>query len=153
MLLKFHLHLLCLIVGCIKFTAGETFYITPSPKLPCPEQHCLTLTQFLSHAKSNLSLNTTLYFLLGNHSLQSELVIRNISELHLQSFSDSPLKTATISCGFTAARLLIENVHLVHFNCLYFAGCNGNKIELIHQLIINSSIFHGGLQDTNGTAL
>lgn len=158
MLFKFSLHLLCsyLIAGCIEFTAGETFYIARSPKLPCPDsrQHCFTLTQFLSYAKtSNLSSNITLSFLPGAHSLQSELAIENINELHLQSFSDSPPKTVTISCGRTAARLLIESVRLVRISYLHFAGCNENKVELVHQLIINNSTFHGGLQDTNGTAL
>ena len=154
MLPKFSLHLLtCLLVGCIKFTAGETFYITPSPNLPCPQQHCYTLSQFISHVKSNLSSNMTLYFLPGTHHLQSELVIGNISDLQLQSFSDSPLKMVTVLCGPTA-RLLIENVHHVHVNHLYFFGCSENRIESVPQFVIINSTFHGSAQrDTNGTAL
>ena len=153
MLLKFNLHFLCMLFGCIEFAAGEAFYITPSPNLPCPQQYCYTLTQFINYAKSNLISNTTLYFLPGTHSLQSELVIGNISELQLLSVSDSSSKMVTVSCGPTA-RLLIENVHFVHINCLHFDGCSENKIESVHQFIIINSTYHGPvLQDTNGTAL
>ena len=49
--------------------------------------------------------------------------------------------------------MLIENVHLIHFSPLYFIGCGENRIESVHQLIINNSTFHSGLRDRNGTAL
>ena len=106
---------------CIVFAADETFYITITnaamSRLTATLLH--SITQFLSFAKSNLSSNTTLYFLPGAHSLQSELAVGNINELHLQSFSaDSLLKMATISCGSTA-RLLIENVYKVHVSYLH----------------------------------
>ena len=95
----------------------------------------------------------TLYFLPGTHHLQSELVIGNISDLQLQSFSDSPLKMVTVLCGPTA-RLLIENVHHVHVNHLYFSSCSENRIESVPQFVITNSTFHGSAQrDTNGTAL
>lgn len=153
MLPNFSLHLLCLFVGCIKFATGEVVYITPSQNLPCPQQQCYTLTQFISSVKNNLSSNLTLFFLPGTHSLQSELMIGNISELRLQSFSDSPSNMVTVLCGPTA-RLLIDNVYLVHVDILYFAGCSENKIDSVHQFIIYNSTFHGAvLRDTNGTAL
>ena len=151
MLCKLNLYLLCLLVGCITFTAGDTFYIIPSPRVPCPQQRCYTLTQFFGNARSNLSSNTTLNFLPGTHILQSESVIANIRELHLLSLTDSSLETATILCWPTA-RLLVENIHLVQVNRLYFTGCSENKIESVYQLIIHRSTFRG-LQSANGTAL
>ena len=148
-----HLAMLCLlpVVGCYKLTAGEAFYIIPSLSSSCPQQHCFTLEQLLSNARRYLSSNITLYFLPGTHSLQSEHVIRDISELHLLSVSDFPLEEARISCGSTAS-ILIENVHLVHMSHLHFIGCRKNKIESINQLIVNNLTFHG-LQGRDGTAL
>ena len=148
-----HLAMLCLLpmVGCYKLTAGEAFYIIPSPSSSCPQQHCFTLGQLLSNARRYLSSNITLYFLPGTHILLSEHVIRNMSELHLPSVSNLPLEAARISCGSTAS-ILIENVYLVHMSHLHFIGCRMNKIESVNQLIVNNLIFHG-LQGRNGTAL
>ena len=154
MLLKCNLLLamLYLFIGCYKQTAGEAFYIIPSPSSShCPQQHCFTLTQLLSNATRNLSSSVTLYFLPGTHSLSSEHVFGNISELHLLSLSDFPLEAARISCGPTA-RMLFENVHLVQVSHLYFVGCRENKIESVNQLIVKNSTFRG-LQGTYGTAL
>ena len=149
--LRIFFHLLCLLVGCFNFTAGKVLYITPSPRLPCPQQPCFTITQTFSNIRNIISPNITLNFLPGSHSLQSEQVIGNISELHLLTLSDFPLEGASILCGPTA-KLLIENVHLVHLSHLYFIGCGGNKIKSVHQLIINTLTFRG-LRDTNDTAL
>ena len=149
MLFTLILHLLCLLAGYFNITVGKIVHITPSPGLLCPQQNCYTLTQFL--ALSNFSSNTTLYFLPGTHSLQSEPLIRNISELNLVTLSDTASETTAILCGSTA-KLLIENVHLVRLSHLYFIGCSGIKIESVHKLIINSSNFHG-LQNTNETVL
>ena len=152
--LKLFFHLLCLLFGWFDFTASIVLYITPSPRLPCPhdQQPCFTITQFFSNIRSNIiSPNITLNFLPGSHSLQSEQVIGNISDLHLLTLSNFPLKRASILCELTA-NLLIENVHLVHLSHLYFIGCGGNKIKSVHQLIINNLKFHG-LRSTSDTAL
>ena len=148
--LKFFFHLLCLLVGYFNLTAGKELYITPSPRLPCPQQPCFTITQFFSSIENILSSKITLVFLPGSHNLQSEQVIGNINELHLLSLSDFPSERASMLCG-PAAKLLIENIHLVHLSHLDVIRCSGNKIESVQQLIINSSTFCG-LQDMNGTA-
>ena len=55
-----------------------------------------------------------------------------------------------ISCGH-AAKILIDNIHYVHFSQLIFSGCSENKIKLVHQLTVNGSTFNGQ-HKTIGTA-
>lgn len=148
---SYFLLVLFLSVGCFQLTIGEEFYITPSPSSLCPEQSCLTLSQILANTSNIFNSNTTLFFLLGTHSLHSDLVIGNIPKLKLLTLSQSYMESAKISCG-QKAKILINQVHLVYFGHLNFIGCSENKIESAHQFILNGSTFNGQ-HNTTGTAL
>ena len=143
--------LLFLFLGYVQLTNGEVYYITPSPSSPCPEQPCLTLSQILTNTSSIFNSNTTLLFLQGNHSLHSDLVIGNISQLKLLSLRQSSLESVTISCAHSA-KILIDNVDLVCFGRLSFIGCSENQIKSVHHFVVNGSKFNGQ-HNTTGTAL
>ena len=49
------------------------YYITPSLNVHCPEDPCLTLTQFAADSRISYEANLSLSFLPGNHSLDRKL--------------------------------------------------------------------------------
>ena len=142
---------LLLFIPFFELIVGEVYYITPSLSLSCPEQPCLTLSQFVTDSRNSLGSNVTLLFLPGNHDLQSELLVINITEVHMFSHSDFPKQMINISCR-QFARLLFENVYLVHMSHLSFTGCGGNEVKLVSHFILTDSSFIGQ-GNISGTAL
>ena len=144
------LSLSLIVIGCFQLlvTASDTYYITPSPSSLCPVQPCLSLSQLSVKYRQSTISNLTLIFLPGSHILQSELSIKNISELHMSSYSNF---LATISCG-RLANFSFKGVYLVHISCLKFTGCGGNKVDSVWQLAIEDSTFTGGIS-SRGAAL
>ena len=63
---------LLLVVLLLSFSSRSTqttYYVTPTPTTPCPGEPCHTLNRYVDHYFKNLSSNTTLVFLPGDHTL------------------------------------------------------------------------------------
>ena len=128
-----------------------TLFITPSSSMPCSVKPCLTLSQFAQNSSSWLSLNTTLIFLAGNHTLNTKLSISNISKLYmLTNFTFSLRGTHVISCK-PRVSFNFENITKVWIKGLKFIGCGSNTFSLIKNFTIENSTFQG--QNNSGTAL
>ena len=87
-------------IVCITASA-ETYYVNPSSSnTTCPEEGvpCYTLSQYASKPNDYFASNTSLILLPGNHSLDSELRINNITFLSvsLVSSNQSSIKIDTI---------------------------------------------------------
>ena len=59
------------------------YHITPSPDTLCPNEPCLTISEFIDQANQYIALNTTLMFLPGTHTVRSGLLVENITSLTL----------------------------------------------------------------------
>ena len=70
------------VYGSSKNTSG-TCHITPSPETPCPNEPCLTISEFIDQADQYIALNTTLMFLPGTHTVRSGLLVEGIDSLTL----------------------------------------------------------------------
>ena len=132
----------------LSFITCEVFYIMPSTTYPCPQdpQIYFTLKQFTDNIYSNTYANMTLIFLPGNHTLDSDLNVMNLSEFSM--YSD--VNIAWISCkrnGF----LTFINVKTVQIRNLAFLGCGENILHQINLLTVQDSIFQGYYD--SGTAL
>ena len=144
---------LILISACFDVEKEEVIYIkpssTPSSSTPCPAKPCLTLSQFSQNSTSWLSLNTTLIFLAGNHTLNTKLSISNLSKLFILTKSTSG-GTHIISCK-PRVSFNFENITEVWIEGLKFIGCGSNTFSLIKNFTIDNSTFQG--KNNSGTAL
>ena len=59
------------------------YHITPSPNTLCPNEPCLTISEFIDQANQYIALNTTLMFLPGTHTVKSSLLVEGIASLTL----------------------------------------------------------------------
>ena len=59
------------------------YHITPSPDTLCPNEPCLTISEFIDQANQYIALNTTLMFLPGTHTVKSGLLVEGITSLTL----------------------------------------------------------------------
>ena len=127
----------------------QVYYITASPLAePCPVEVCLNLTQFASNTDYYLSENVTLLVSQGNHHLNSQLIVANVSRFSLIADTMSNDSNVAIVCNDS---FTIENVSEVYMNGLSFVGCTNNHIKSVKQLFLDSCSFDGLYH--NGTAL
>lgn len=135
------------------FVSTETYYTTPSLSIPCPEEGvpCLTLSQYAAKPNSYFASNTTLIILPGNHSLDSELRITNITCLNLfantASVSDTTI-TCSQSSGFT-----FKYSDCVYIRGLTFARCVGSIISVKDQVTIEDCKISGENYNETGLEL
>ena len=59
------------------------YHITPSPDTVCPNEPCLTISEFIDQANQYITLTTTLMFLPGTHTVKSGLLVEGIASLTL----------------------------------------------------------------------
>ena len=115
-------------------------YYTVIPSLDDPfkkTKQCLTLSQF-ANSPSDYLIANTLYFLPGEHNLDSTVLIENINTFNVMSSRDS---SVTIVCDHFSARFEFHNVSVVHISGLTFIGCAGNKFTNINQFTLEDSQF------------
>ena len=124
-------------ISCV---SSEEFYIVPSPSYPCSEDHCLTLSQFVS-AFTNCSNcdSTILIFVPGNYNLESDLIIENI---HSFSISTEPLSSALrIICNIDT-NFEFRNITIVAINGVDFIECYGNLLASVSGFNLTESTFY-----------
>ena len=141
---------LCLIVSFLATDSVIASYIIIQPSQiqncdDCVECDCcnLTLSQFVSNLSSYLRVtsDTTLIFLPGNHSLESELLVENVHSFSMYAWHGSSSK-ATITCRHSA-RFEFRNVNTVTMNGLEFIGCSENRMISVDQFQLENSEFIG----------
>ena len=125
-----------------------TLYITPSSSTPCPAKFCLTLSQFARNSSIWLSLNTSMIFLPGNHTLNSDLYISNINQLSMCSNSTNKA-TPAIICQLQASFNLNNTIEL-WIKGLKFIGC-GSTFSSTNNFTIENCTFQG--HNNSGTAI
>ena len=114
-------------------------YIKPSPDAPCPADTCYTLSQFAADQSRLFQLNTTLLFLSGNHSLNSTMIVTEITFFSMLSVSSS---TPMIKCQQESS-ITLRNVSNVLVRGLTFYGCGNNKITSVDHLTVHCCSFIG----------
>ena len=142
--------ILCLIVSFLATDSIIASYIIiqPSQIQNCDDRvECdcgnLTLSQFVNNLSSYLRVtsDTTLIFLPGNHSLESELLVENVHSFSMYAWHGSSLK-ATITCHHSA-RFEFRNISTVTVSGLEFVGCSENRVISVDQFQLENSEFIG----------
>ena len=121
---------MCVLVLCsglvTKHVLNRKYYVKPS----CLKQQpsCLTLSQFSS--SNNITSNTTLVFLPGNHFLSSNFTVRNVFLFSMIKSDD----TVTINCDETA------DLRLIMQSLLTFMGWLSLAVKMKMLELLNSTI-------------
>ena len=135
--------LILTITLCLKSHIGlgtdSEMFIKPSLNSRCPVKTCLTLSQ-LSVSDSLYENTILLHFLPGDHVLESEISITNISNFSMTSISPG---SASIFCHQNA-NFQFEGIKKVSIKGLNFLGCGSNRVELVMYFLVENTGFIGG---------
>ena len=123
---------------------NNVHYIIPSPNVQCPEESCLTLITLATNSSRFFDTDTTIVFLEGNHTLDSELIVSDISG-SLMLLTNG---TVAIFCS-DGANLNFYNITQLQLGGIEFSECSCN-VELVGQFALEDSTFFGA---SNNSAL
>ena len=128
------------------------YYITPSLNVSCPQDPCLTLSQFAADSSSYLGneTNISLSFLPGNHSLDRELSLSQADNFSMAKDIGGS-GTVFVECDSQSGRFNISETTFATVQGLHFIGCGGNRVSQVEQFIVEDTIFQG--VEGRGTAL
>ena len=126
----------------LDFTTCDIGYILPSTETAtCPSaNNCFILSHVAENNFTLISgLNTTLLFMPGNHTLTSNLTIKNLSSFVM--IANKHLPRPVINCEQQAMFYFISIAH-VRIDGLSLNGCL-NEVSMINEFIMKDSIMLG----------
>ena len=162
------LTIVALFISFPLYCTQNTYYIKPTADTPCPGDPCHTLSQY---AEQNFSLNATLVFLPGDHTLNFTISLGSLSNSSddsqpdhyyppssltlLGSPSSLPEITSRIVCTWPAG-FLFSGI-TVQITALAFISCGHNDSAAIHILSvrnigISKCIFQNNTNNRSGSS-
>ena len=155
-----------LLLSILSYSSAEKVYCvtqTATSCSSCPHHysHCATLSEYAQEAGMYFTSNTTMVFLPGDHTLDTNITITDVARLTLQSSSGN---RATIVCS---ASVGLSFTSMVDFKIAYlvFTSCSrkhaidfaGDVAIVYVALLLNSTqyveLVNCSFQDNDGTAL
>ena len=131
---------------------GDTAYvISPSNRISScqPVSKCFTLSQFAANSNSYLKQNTTLILQPGNHTLDSVLLVSNVTKFSMISMIAG---TSNIACT-PSGKLRIRMVQYANIENMFFTHCVDNTISNVIRLTLSRLAFLGPSIRASGTAI
>ena len=110
-------------------SAQRTYYVTPTPDVPCPTAGaCCVFSNCVDQVYPYFHSNTTLVFLPGNYTLETSLSVRGVHNLTLTGDPATfPQITSTITCNNNpAVYLAFSDVRELHISSLAIDSCLGS---------------------------
>ena len=116
----------------------EGYYITPSQNVPCPQDPCLTLSQFTaSFFENDSEMNLSLFFLPGNHSLDREMFLWQLNSVLMTKAEQMNYgNDVCIECSSQSGRFIIAETTFASITSLCFIGCGHNIVFQVEQFTV-----------------
>ena len=142
------IRLLVLYMSIIHTVGGNNVYIKLPTSDGCPEyETCITLSSLAANTSNFLdNTNTTIIFLEGNHTLNTDLNMRDID--HFVRLSATKSVSVSITCAYRAG-LIFNNIKQLQISGLELIRCR-NKIKSVDDFLLEDCHFRDG---DSGSAL
>ena len=153
-----------LLISTLSYCSAENVYcVTPTATScsSCPHNstHCATLTEYAQEAVSYFTSDTTMVFLPGDHVLDRNITVANVTRLTVCGDSSGNMATVVRngSVGFSFTNMVDFNIY-----SLDFTSCNkswsydshsASNSALLLQSTQNAKLVNCSFHDNLGTAL
>ena len=151
-----------LLFSTLSYCSAENVYcVTPTATScsSCPHNtHCATLSEYAQEAELYFTSNTTMVFLPGDHTLDTNITVGNVARLTMRGESSSGNR-ATVACsgpvGLSFTNMVEFKVHSLLFT---FCGRDSvvspvSKYALLLESIAHTELFSCSFHGNLGTAL
>ena len=118
---------------------AETYYVKPTANSSCPEDglSCLTLNEYATFLRNSFAENITLIVLAGNHSLNTDLTVVNVTRFTMFSDFDTDI-VCDVSANFQ-----FRYIGEVEISGLIFRGCRVSFVHILDQFTLNRCEIRG----------
>ena len=154
-----------LLINILSYCSTENVYcVTPTASSfsSCPPNstHCATLSEYAQEAEMYFTSDTTMVFLPGNHVLDTNIKVANVTRLTMCGDSSSG-NIATVvrngSVGFSFTNMVDFNIHSLAFTSYNFWSygrhLTASSSALFLQSTQNAELVNCSFHDNLGTAL
>ena len=108
-------------------STSNVYCVTPTVAScsSCPDNsiNCTTLSEYAQEAELYFTSNTTIVFLPGDHVLDADITVANVSRLTMRGESSSDNYTATVVCSGPVG-LIFTNMMKFKMQSLTFTNCS-----------------------------
>ena len=118
---------------------AETYYVKPTANSSCPEDglSCLTFNEYATFLRNSSAENITLIVLAGNHSLNTDLTVVNVTRFTMFSDFDTDI-VCDVSANFQ-----FRYIGEVEISGLIFRGCRVSFVHILDQFTLNRCEIRG----------
>ena len=153
-----------LLSNALSYCSAENVYcVTPTATScsSCPHNdHCATLSEYAQEAEMYFTSNTTIAFLPGDHVLDRNITVANVTRLMMHGESSS-CRIATVvrngSVGFSFTNMVDFNIYFLAFTfynrSLSYGSLSASSSALFLQSTQNAKLVNCSFHDNLGTAL
>ena len=110
---------------------APVYYVKPTPDTKCPGNPCFTLSEYAQNASQYFTSNGTFDFLPGNHSLDRDITVFNVSSVSL-SFIGQQSNASQVLSWITCTEPAFFNftrVKEIKVDALGFSSCGRGNIS------------------------
>ena len=142
--------LLLLLLFIYPLCSANTYYVTPTADTPCPGEPCFSLSEYIREQAGHIfTSNLTFIFLPGNHTIEINIPIVDLTSLSLLGDSSSlPELTSIVICTqpfiFTFSRLSELSISNIGFSSCGDLANAPIRLEQVLQAEISNCLFQDG---------
>ena len=152
-----------LLINTLSYCSAENVYcVTPTATScsSCPQKstYCATLSKYAQEAKKYFTSNTTVLMLLGEHVLDTDIMVVNVSRLTMYGETSSGNRAMVVCSG--SVRLNFESMLEFRIYSLVFSSCSrkydippGGSYVLLLESIQYAELVNCSFHNNLGTAI
>ena len=148
-----------LLINTLSCSTGNVYCVTPTPSScsSCPHNsaHCTTLSEYAQEVKLYFTSNATMKFLPGDHTLNVNITVSDLTRLSMHGES-SPRRRATVICNVSVGLSFTSIVEFEMYS-LAFTSCSRKNGARNYALLLRSTwyvvLVNCSFYDNHGTAL
>ena len=112
------------VVSLCSASTQKQYYVAPSPNTTCPGDPCLTISEYIQEAEQYFTVDAIFQLLPGDHLLDEDIYIGNISSFSLIGSNAIDSQVSRIFCT-RPSQLWLVNITEVNISGLRFVFCGG----------------------------
>ena len=135
-----------LLINTFSYCSAENVYCVTPTATSCSSclhnNHCATLSEYAQEAEMYFTSNTTMVFLPGNHALDRNITVPNVTRLNMHGESSTGNRTTVVhngSVGFSFTNMVDFNIYSLAFTSHNRSWSYGSRPASNSALLLQST--------------
>ena len=139
-----------LLIKILSYCSAENVYcvtptVTSCSSCPRNSTYCTTLSEYAQETEQYFTSNTTMVFLPGDHTLDTNITVVNVSRLTMHGESSSGNRATVICSGLVG--LSFTSIVDIKIHSLTFTSCSRRYATITLSLLYHAAMYLQSTQD------